>query len=116
MNALPKTPCRKCGVATANRTFYCDAHAQFAFGWATRQLGKTTTQRGYGAAWRKLAKLIMRRDKVCQPCLKQGFYTPATEVDHITPRAAGGLDTPENLQAICKACHKAKTAREGRGC
>lgn len=37
---------------------------------------------------------------------------PATEVDHITPKASGGTDDPANLQGICKACHRAKTQDE----
>jgi len=37
---------------------------------------------------------------------------PATEVDHIIPKAKGGTDDMSNLQAINKECHKKKTARE----
>lgn len=47
---------------------------------------------------------------------------PAVAVDHIVPKAEGGTDEDENLQAICKRCHKLKTEaeslrarREGRG-
>tara|TARA_A100001391_G_scaffold162143_2_gene121092 strand:- start:3828 stop:3992 length:165 start_codon:yes stop_codon:yes gene_type:complete len=38
--------------------------------------------------------------------------TPATEVDHIVGKAQGGTDAPDNLEAICKVCHQAKTASE----
>lgn len=39
----------------------------------------------------------------------------ATEVDHITPKAKGGTDDADNLQAINAECHKRKTAEdEGR--
>jgi 5-methylcytosine-specific restriction protein A len=37
------------------------------------------------------------------------------EVDHITPKAKDGTDDPENLQAICIECHKAKTKAERSG-
>ncbi|WP_375227036.1 MULTISPECIES: HNH endonuclease [Burkholderia cepacia complex] len=30
----------------------------------------------------------------------------------MVPKASGGTDLDENLQAICKDCHAAKTARE----
>ncbi|MCK8068089.1 HNH endonuclease [Cobetia sp. 1CM21F] len=40
--------------------------------------------------------------------------TPATEVDHIVGKAQGGTDAPGNLEAICKACHQAKTASEAQ--
>jgi 5-methylcytosine-specific restriction protein A len=36
----------------------------------------------------------------------------ANQVDHITPKANGGTDNAENLEAICEPCHKAKTARD----
>ncbi len=61
----------------------------------------------------------MQRDcGLCQPCQQAGRVTVATQVDHIVPKALGGTDDEPNLQAICSACHKAKTAREathGRG-
>lgn len=73
----------------------------------------TSTERGYGAEWRKLREHVMRRDKrLCQVCMRSGKLTPATEVDHITPKAKGGEDDERNLQAICTHCHAAKTARE----
>lgn len=94
---------------------------------APRQLGQverapwaaahaaTTTARGYGQAWRVLRDQIMRRDAgMCQPCKRAGLVTPATAVDHITPRSEWGTDDPGNLQAICDECHGVKTAAEAR--
>ena len=70
-------------------------------------------ERGYGTAWDKLRKQAMTRDDwLCQPCLRKGRATPATECDHITPKSQGGTDDLDNLQAICTDCHKAKTAQE----
>ncbi|MEB5964510.1 HNH endonuclease signature motif containing protein [Comamonas testosteroni] len=66
----------------------------------------------------------MQRDTgLCQPCLKLGALSVAQEVDHLVPKAQGKrlgwtreqMDAKENLQAICKACHAVKTAREARG-
>lgn len=55
----------------------------------------------------------MDRDHwLCQPCQREGKATPANECDHITPKSKGGSDDPDNLQAICTECHKAKTTRE----
>lgn len=74
----------------------------------------TRQQRGYGANWDRLRKVVMARDKgLCQPCRAADRVTIASEVDHITPKSAGGTDDLDNLQAICAACHKTKTAEEG---
>lgn len=70
-------------------------------------------ERGYGSAWVKTRAVILKRDSgLCQPCLAQGRPTPATQVDHVKPKAKGGNDDHDNLQAICTACHDAKTERE----
>lgn len=112
MPALPKSPCRKCGVATANRNGYCDKHQDNAVGWKRRQVGTTTTQRGYGAAWRAKCVQVHARDKQCVNCKKNGVISPIQCVDHIKPKALGGTDDFENLQGLCKPCHKDKTAKE----
>jgi 5-methylcytosine-specific restriction enzyme A len=77
------------------------------------QHAESSHKRGYGYRWQKLRERILRRDDyLCQPCLAHSRVTPATEVDHITPKAEGGTDDPGNLQAICRECHAEKTARE----
>ncbi|EFI62665.1 MULTISPECIES: HNH endonuclease signature motif containing protein [Comamonas] len=66
----------------------------------------------------------MQRDAcLCQPCLKLGAVSGAQEVDHIVSKAQAKrlgwtreqMDARENLQAICRACHAVKTARESQG-
>ncbi len=70
-------------------------------------------ERGYGTAWDKLRKLVLQRDKhLCQPCQRARRVTPATQVDHITPKAKGGTDELTNLQSICAPCHEAKTLED----
>lgn len=66
--------------------------------------------RGYGTAWDKVRALALQRDRhLCIPCLAGGRPTPATQVDHIMPKAKGGTDDLANLQSICTPCHEAKT-------
>ena len=73
-------------------------------------------ERGYGAAWDKLRKVILQRDSyLCQPCLAKGRPTPANAVDHKVPKANGGTDDPANLRAICTDCHKAKSIEDAGG-
>ena len=70
-------------------------------------------ERGYGSVWTKIRERILKRDMyLCQACLKLGRTTPATQVDHITPKAQGGTDDDGNLQAICAACHLEKSLAE----
>ena len=59
----------------------------------------------------KLRKLVLRRDNYeCQIRLP-GCLGTANTVDHIHPKAWGGLATPGNLRAACKPCNQAKGAR-----
>lgn len=44
--------------------------------------------------------------KTCNYCGEIG-----QEVDHVIELAAGGDNTIENLQVLCKPCHKVKTAK-----
>lgn len=70
-------------------------------------------QRGYGKEWEQKRGEILERDNhLCIPCKQDGRVTPANQVDHIIQKADGGTDHDGNLQSICLACHRAKTARE----
>lgn len=117
--AAPK-PCAVCGALVRDGTSRCEAHKVKPGSFADRRRG-TSTERGYGAAWRRVRDRIMRRDGGvcrCAECKQLGRIREAHEVDHIVPKAQGGTDDDDNLQAINRECHKAKTAREaaeGRG-
>lgn len=81
----------------------------------TGNRNRSRHERGYGAAWVKLRKAVLNRDKrLCVPCSDRGVYTVATAVDHIIPKSEGGTDDMNNLQSICKDCHSEKTAQEAR--
>ena len=71
--------------------------------------------RGYDHRWVKLRAIALTRDMhLCQPCLATGRATPATQVDHIIPKASGGTDDLDNLQSIC-AEHHAKQPKPKDG-
>ena len=76
----------------------------------------TTSQRGYGTAWQKARRMVLADSPLCIQCLARGRCVPAEEVDHIVPLKAGGTNDRSNLQALCKACHSAKTMRENPQC
>lgn len=62
--------------------------------------------------WQILRRQVLMAHPVCQICGK----TIADTVDHIKPHR-GNEDLfydPDNLQALCKACHNKKTWTEDR--
>ena len=70
----------------------------------------TTTERGYGHAWRKIRAVRLKIDNgLCVMCKQQNKVEQATEVDHIIEKAAGGTDDIDNLQSLCNVCHMNKT-------
>lgn len=88
------------------------------------QHAKTTTERGYGADWRRRRDRILQRDNyTCQEHVRQGLYRQATDVDHRVNKAEARrrgwteeqIEADENLQSLCRECHKHKTATENRG-
>lgn len=73
----------------------------------------STTERGYGWKWQQLRERILQRDQYrCQACMRNGWLTAATTVDHIVEKADGGSDDPSNLQSLCKPCHDEKSKAE----
>jgi hypothetical protein len=53
------------------------------------------------------------------PCPATGRVSGAClgyEIDHVTPLKCGGTDTPDNMQWLTVADHKAKTKAEARLC
>lgn len=113
VNCLPMSPCRRCGKAHINRNGYCADHQELAVGWRKRQVGKTTTERGYGHAWRKLGDRIYLRDRAtCYVCKRLVLRSEA-DIDHKIPKEFGGTDDESNLGVICrKPCHQNKTREE----
>lgn len=68
-----------------------------------------------GRPWRRKREHVLARDNhLCQPCLKLGVLTVATDVDHIIPVGEGGTSHTSNLQSICDRCHRCKTALEAK--
>ncbi|MBZ5639086.1 MAG: HNH endonuclease [Acidobacteriia bacterium] len=107
MPTRPAKPCRWPGCPALTHERFCPEHQRDEY---HRQDANRpgTKERGYAGGWFVLRQEILRRDQhVCRAC---GGH--ATDVDHIVPKRAGGTDDPKNLQALCHACHSAKTMRE----
>ena len=68
------------------------------------------------ARWRRLRKMKLARNPLCEECSKHGVVEPATQVDHIVPiveRRDLAFDL-ENLQSLCTVCHGKKSGEERR--
>ena len=76
----------------------------------------SAARRGYEARWRRARDAFLARQSLCVRCRAAGRLEPATVVDHVVPhRGDPALFWDEaNWAALCKRCHDAKTAREGR--
>ena len=76
----------------------------------------SASRRGYGPRWRKARRIYLARHPLCTACEAAARVVPATVVDHVVPhRGDAALFWDEgNWAALCKQCHDAKTAREGR--
>jgi 5-methylcytosine-specific restriction protein A len=124
---MPNRAPRACRTSTcphpaAPRSSYCDGCRQrlglptaASSHWANWNRG-TSTERGYGAVWRRLRAEVLRGAQYrCVPCRREGRFSVADEVHHIVARADGGSDELDNLEAICLACHRKRTASMAGG-
>lgn len=82
---------------------------------------KSRQERGYDAAWERVRKVVIARDKgLCQMCLAEGRVTMGRDVDHKVPKAEAKrrgwtraqMDHPDQLWLLCVSCHKEKTEAE----
>ena len=71
-----------------------------------------TIKRIRGRKLQRIRAQALREMPLCVKCKEQGRVTPAEELDHVMPLCKGGSDTPDNRQALCASCHKAKTAED----
>jgi len=55
--------------------------------------------------------LFLKRKGICTACAQKIEAGKAWDIDHILPLALGGTNEPDNLQILCRSCHKTKTAR-----
>ncbi len=72
----------------------------------------SANRRGYGPAWRKKRAAFLDDHPWCNV---RGCEDSPTEVDHVIPLNAGGVDDESNYQALCKTHHSVKTGRHDRG-
>lgn len=110
------TPCRHTGCAAyASRRGYCDDHQRDRRGYDERR--GTSTERGYGTAWRQYRAAYLREHPWCVHCEQQDRLEPARVVDHVDAHKGDQLLfwAPANHQSLCISCHNRKTATHDMG-
>lgn len=128
MTVAPLTPCKHpgCHKYAVPGTSYCEDHSAPAERLTFMQRKQnalrdrrrgTRTQRGYSNQWLAASKAFLTEHPMCAECLKNGRFTPATEVDHIIPHKGDMVLfwNRKNWQALCHKCHSTKTVREDGG-
>ncbi len=76
----------------------------------------TSSQRGYGASWRRQNKADLSQLPLCMdPFGEHGQrIVLSTQHDHRIPKSMGGADDESNLWWLCRSCHSRKTGMETR--
>lgn len=104
------TICKQPGCpASATSRGYCAQHVGRARPQAPRP---SAAAQGYGAKWRALRARYLKLHPRCEWV---GCDAAATDVDHIIPKAQGGGDEWDNLQALCHSHHSRKTVTRDGG-
>lgn len=114
MPRKPKRPCSYPGCPCLTDERFCPEHArQDARRYEQYQRDPATKKR-YGRTWQIIRDRYIQAHPLCERCRTEGRVTVAREVHHIKPLSRGGTHDPANLMALCKPCHSAITAKEGR--
>jgi len=95
---LMMRPCLDCGrLASGSRCRICTTRRERTNPYVTPE-------------WRQLSLAVVERDRACVNCgARFGL-----QAHHVIPRAEGGPDTPENLEALCVSCHGRESGEERR--
>lgn len=97
---LPPNRCRKDGCTNYQP---CAAHPK---GWGS------SASRPLPSDWKARVRRVKQFSSMtCYIC---GAYSPDGQVDHVVPRAEGGLDDYSNYEWICPADHKIKSQEESK--
>lgn len=111
----PKVYCRYPGCNQLVENGYCEKHKQPV---TQQEIDRHThDNKVYGnTAWRRLRRIKLNADPLCEQCLGENIVVPATQVDHIIPVS----QQPElklcyeNLQSLCETHHSQKTREENK--
>lgn len=96
-------------------TTYCEKHRKESY----KNYDRTRTDKTYHSfyktsRWQQLRLLVLKREPLCRMCKANDMLTAAEMIDHIVPIKIDWSMRlrEENLQPLCHACHRVKTAED----
>jgi len=112
----PRRPCRQLYCSAyrepTDKSGYCPKHKPIS----PKQWGKAAGGKVYDDRHRLIRTAAFQRDNgLCQMCLREGRFEPATVAHHIKPV----LEYPElkysleNITSLCRRCHERLHGRPG---
>jgi len=107
MPRRPKRPCSYPGCPNLSDGPYCEEHRKIVRRNYERYERDPATRKRYGRTWEKIRKLYADTHPFCEECFKRGIITPVEHVHHKLPLKEGGTNDFENLESLCKSCHRA---------
>lgn len=105
--------CVLCGKSIASPFRFCSPYHRNLYWRCYTDKGKAWVREralrlGSNSAWRFYRLyLIFVEEKPCAICGE--VCKSLLECDHVWPRAAGGVDSLDNLQVLCIDCHRMKS-------
>ena len=112
----PKVSCKYplCSAVINPSERYCSKHKQPICEIDSKR--NSINSKVYNTTWRKLRRVKLSSNLLCELCLAKGKVAQAEEVDHVRPVS----QYPElrlvydNLQSLCVTCHSKKTREENK--
>ena len=116
-----KKPCNHpgCSELIEAGTTYCAIHEKEYISYSNRVYDNTTRDESIAKfynskSWKSVRNRKIKADPICEHCKEKGKIEIAKEVDHIIPIKVDWskrLDI-NNLQSLCKSCHRKKTIKD----
>lgn len=100
MPILNRTACKCGGTRTDGKCDRCHT--------SKGKHERTTTQRGYGADWQRVSRMVRELRPLCEVCQARGIVRAASEVHHKQPISIAPSLRLEmsNLMSVCRECHE----------
>lgn len=111
----PKQYCKSPGCNQLVDSGYCEKHKQPA---TQQEIDRHShDNKVYGnTTWRRLRRIKLNANPLCEICLRDNKIVQASQVDHIIPvKVQPELKLVyENLQSLCETHHSQKTREENK--